>query len=102
VREEVFFWTFVVQWKITEADTLTTRMGATASRLISNPLPSPLPHFYSGCPSIMRQPFHIILAWDRQQIWHGSYPAHKIKENKIMADTSTYHHFTAITKDNLG
>jgi len=40
VPEEIFFWTFMVQGKITEADTLTIRMGATQSGLISDSPPS--------------------------------------------------------------
>jgi len=38
--EEIFFWTFWVQGKITEADTTTIRLGATPSILISDPRPS--------------------------------------------------------------
>jgi len=33
----MFFWTFMVQGKIIEADTLTIWLGVTPSRLISNP-----------------------------------------------------------------
>jgi len=35
VPEENFFWTFMVQGEITEADTLNIWVGATPSRLIS-------------------------------------------------------------------
>jgi len=41
---------FVVQGKITEAYTPTIWLGATPSRLISNPRPSS-PHFLARCPS---------------------------------------------------
>jgi len=41
VPEETFFWTFMVHGKITEADTLTIRLGATPSRLISAHLHHP-------------------------------------------------------------
>jgi len=37
---EKIFWTFMVQGKITEADTPTIRLGATPSGLISDPPPS--------------------------------------------------------------
>jgi len=36
---------FMVQWKITEADTLTIRLGTTPSGLISDPPPSSPPFF---------------------------------------------------------
>jgi len=39
---------FIVQGKITEADTLTIQMDATPSSLI--------PHFYAGCPSCRNPP----------------------------------------------
>jgi len=45
----------MVQGKITEADTLTIRLGATPSGLISNPPPSSH-HFYAGCPSCRNPP----------------------------------------------
>jgi len=46
-QEEIFFWTkFMVQGKITEADTPTIRLRATPSRLISDPPPSP-PLFFT-------------------------------------------------------
>jgi len=49
VLEEIFFWTFMVQGKTTEADTLIIQLGATPSGLITDP---PLSfHFYAGCPS---------------------------------------------------
>ena len=41
---------FVVQGEISEADTLTIRLGATPSLLISDRPPS-FPYFYAGCPS---------------------------------------------------
>jgi len=40
VPEEIFFWTFMVQGKITHGDSPTIRMGATPSGLISDPPPS--------------------------------------------------------------
>jgi len=40
----------MVEGEISEADTLTIRLGATPSGLISNPPPSS-PIFYTGCPS---------------------------------------------------
>ena len=40
VPEEIFFWTFMVQGKITEADTLTIRLDTTLSGLINGPSPS--------------------------------------------------------------
>jgi len=46
VLEEIFFCTFMVQAKITEADTLIIRLGSNSSRLISDPPSSP--HFYAG------------------------------------------------------
>jgi len=60
VPEESFFWTFMVQGKITEADTLTIRLDDTPSGLIHGPSPS--------SPILCRMPFlpqssHIILAW---------------------------------------
>jgi len=48
---------FMVQGKITEADTLTIRLGTTPSRLISNSPPSS-PHFYAGCPSCRNPPIY--------------------------------------------
>jgi len=48
---------FIVQGKITEADTLTIRVGATQSGLISNSPPS-IPHFYAGCPSCRTLPIY--------------------------------------------
>ena len=42
-RRKIYFWTFMVQRKITEADTPTIQLGATASGLIScPPLSSPI------------------------------------------------------------
>jgi len=49
VPEDIFFWTFIVQGKITEADTPTSRLGAIPSGLRSDPPPSS-PHFYAGYP----------------------------------------------------
>jgi len=60
---------FMVQGKISEADTLTIWLGATASRLISDQPPSS-PHFYAWCP----QPSRCILASDRHQICWLAYP----------------------------
>jgi len=75
VPEETFFWTFTVQGKITQADTLTIRMGAIPSKLISDPSLSS-PHFYTGCPSC-RNPHTLswlgtgtkYAGWHNQ--WHG-------------------------------
>jgi len=44
VPEEIFFWTFMVQGEITDADTSTIRLVTTLSALISSPPPSS-PHF---------------------------------------------------------
>jgi len=44
VQEEIF-WTFMVQGKITEADTPTIQLGTTPSGLISCPPPQPSPIF---------------------------------------------------------
>jgi len=49
------FLNFMVQGKITDADTLTIRMGTTPSVLISDPPPSSL-HFCAGCPSCCNPP----------------------------------------------
>jgi len=57
--QEIFSWTFMVQEKIIEADTLTIWLGATPSGLNSNPPPSP-PHFYARCPSCHNPP---TLSW---------------------------------------
>jgi len=54
VPKEIFFWTFMVQGKITD-NTPTIRLGATPSRLISNPPPSS-PHFYTRCLSCRNPP----------------------------------------------
>ena len=51
----------MVQGKITEADTPTIQLGATPSRLISDPAPSS-PQFYAGCPSCCNRP---TLSWLR-------------------------------------
>jgi len=52
---EIFFWTFMVQGKVTEADTPTIWLGVTPSGLISNPPPSS-PHVYAGCASCHNPP----------------------------------------------
>ena len=49
----------MVQGKITEADIPTIQLGATPSKLISDPPPSS-PHFYAGCPSCHNPP---TLSW---------------------------------------
>jgi len=46
---------FMVQGKITEADTPTIWLGATPPGLISDAPPSS-PHFYAGCPSCRNPP----------------------------------------------
>jgi len=61
----------MVQWKITEADARTIRLGATPCGLISDPPPS--------CPILRRMPFlpqpsQFILTWDRHQICWLEYP----------------------------
>jgi len=43
---EDYFWTLWCKGRLTEADTLTIRLGATPSRLTSPPPPSP--HFFTG------------------------------------------------------
>jgi len=48
--EEILLLDFMVQGKITEAETPTIRKSATPSGPISDPPPS-YPHFYAGCPS---------------------------------------------------
>jgi len=50
---------FMVQGKVTEADTPSFRLGATPSRLISY-LPPSSPHFDAGCPSCGNPP---TLSW---------------------------------------
>jgi len=55
---------FMVQGKITEADTPTIRLGTTSSGLISSISPAP---FLRGMP-FLPQPSQFILAWDRRQI----------------------------------
>ena len=63
---------FMVQWKITEADTLTVRLGTTPSGLISDPPPSS-PPFLRRMP-FLPQPSQFILAWNRHQICWLAYP----------------------------
>jgi len=58
-QKKVFFWSFVVQGEISEADTPTIWLGATPSGLISDPSPKSL-HFYMGCPSCHNSP---TLSW---------------------------------------
>jgi len=65
-------WTFIVQGKITQADTPTIRLVATPSGLISNP-PANIPPFLRRTP-FLPQPSHFILAWDRHQICWLAYP----------------------------
>jgi len=67
-QKKIFFWTFMVEGRITVADTPTIQLGATPSGQISNPSPTS-PHFYAGCPSC-RNP-HYILALNRHQIFAG-------------------------------
>jgi len=66
VPEEIFFWTFMVQGKITEGDTPTISLGASSSGLISNPPPSS-PQFLRRMP-FLPQPSHFFLIWERHQI----------------------------------
>jgi len=62
---------FMVQGKITEADTTTIWMGATPSGLISD-LPPSSPLFMPD--ALPAAPYHIIPAWDRHQIYWLAYP----------------------------
>jgi len=55
VTEENFFWTFMVEGKITEADTPTIWLGATPSGLISD-APLSFPVFYTRYPSCHNAP----------------------------------------------
>jgi len=55
VPEENLPLDFMVQGKITEADTPTIRLGATPSRLISDPPPSSR-HFSARCPFCRNPP----------------------------------------------
>jgi len=66
-----FFYIFMVQGKISEADTPTIWLGATPSRLISDSPPSS-PQFLCWIPFLL-QHSHFILAWDRHQIWWLAY-----------------------------
>jgi len=63
---------FVVQGKITEADTPTIQLGATPSGLISDPPPTS-PPFLRRMP-FLHKPFQFILDWDRHQICWLAYP----------------------------
>ena len=45
----------MVQGKITETDTPAVELGATPSKLVSDPPPS-FPHFYAGCPLCCNPP----------------------------------------------
>jgi len=56
VPEKNLLLDFTVQGDISEADTLTIRLGATPSGLISEP-PPPSAHFYAGCPSCHNPPY---------------------------------------------
>ena len=49
----------MVQREISEEEKSSTRLGATPSRLMSDPPPSS-PHFYTGCPSWHK---HLNLSW---------------------------------------
>ena len=73
VSEEIFFWTFMVQGKITEADTPTIWLGGTPSGLISSPPPL-FPPFLCQIPFLL-QSSHFILPWDRHQICWLPYPS---------------------------
>jgi len=46
VPEEIFFWTFVMVGKMTDADTPIIRLGTTPSGLTSDPPPSSPPSMY--------------------------------------------------------
>jgi len=62
VPEEIFFWTFMVQGRISEEDTLTIRVGATPSGLISNP-PQSSPIFMPDALPAATIPLHPSLGW---------------------------------------
>jgi len=65
------FWTLWCKEGLTEADTLTIRMGATPSVLISDPPPSSPIFMPDALPAATPQ---FILSWDRQQICRPAYP----------------------------
>jgi len=84
---EKSFWTFMVQGKITKADTLTIRLGATPSGLISGTPPSS--PFLHRMPFLL-QPSNFILAWDRHQICWLAYSV------QFYSNTATnLHHSTS-------
>ena len=70
VSEENFFWTFMMQGLITEADTSTIWLGATPAGLISSPPPSS-PIFTPDALPAATLPLY---SWDRHQICWLAYP----------------------------
>jgi len=58
VPEEIFLLTFIVQGKITEAVTLTIRLGATVSGWTISDPPPLSPPFYARCPSCHTLPLY--------------------------------------------
>jgi len=80
VPEEIF-WTFMVQRKITKADTLTIRLGATPSGLISGfrhpPIFTP-----DALPATTIPLYPGLLTWDRYQICWLAYSVAWFTANK--------------------
>ena len=68
---------FMVQSKITEADTPTVQLGATPSKLVSDPPPSS-PHFNAGCPSAPTLPIYPCLG--QAQEYAGLHTAGAIEQ----------------------
>jgi len=64
VPEEIFLLTFIVQGKITEAVTLTIRLGATVSGWTISDPPPLSPPFYARCPSCRIPPNLSLLGTD--------------------------------------
>jgi len=54
-QKEIFFWTFMVQGRITEADTPTIQMGPLHPDYAATHIQHP-PHFYAGVPSCRNPP----------------------------------------------
>jgi len=72
VPGEIFFWTFMVQGKITEADTSDHLDGRHSIRTYQRPT-SVIPPFLRRM-SFLPQPSHFILAWNRHRICWLAYP----------------------------
>jgi len=71
-QKKISFWTFMVQGRITEADTPTIWLGNTPFGLISDPPPT-FPHFLRQMPFLL-QCSQFNLACDRHQICWLAYP----------------------------